>query len=116
MATSSPRTGRTTQTAKSSITKSLNSTAKANKGRKVMANPLKLLKLKATGFQFIQEIPIDAPPAKVWKALLDVSGWFYFSEADWAPTKLEPRIGGLFTSQNKDGSIRRFNGIVAHIE
>ena len=38
-----------------------------------MANPLKLLKLKPTGFQFIQEVPIDAAPAKVWKAIHDPS-------------------------------------------
>ena len=82
-----------------------------------MANPLKLLKLKPAGFQFIQEIPIDAPPAAVWKALLDVGTWFRFDDVPDFPTMmLEPRVGGLLTSSNADGSVQMFSGIVAHLE
>ena len=81
-----------------------------------MANPLKLLKLKTQGFQFIQEIPIDAPPAKVWKALLNVGVWFRFDnpELGHPNMKIEPHIGGRFMSEAKDES--RLFGFVAHIE
>jgi len=82
-----------------------------------MANPLKLLKLKPGGFQFIHEIPIDAPPAAVWRALLDIGTWFRFDEMpDMPQMKLDPRIGGLLTSSNRDNSVQMYNGMVAHIE
>lgn len=69
-----------------------------------MANPLKMLKLRADGFQFIQEVPIDAPPAKVWKSILDVSGWWGFGPAAQRPTvTLEPRAGGQWISRSRDG-------------
>ena len=38
----------------------------------IMANPLKLLKLKPKGFQFIKELPIQASPEKVWSSLINV--------------------------------------------
>ena len=52
-----------------------------------MANPLKMLKLKPEGFQFILELPIEAPPAAVWKAIFNIRGWFHFPNmpADHAP-------------------------------
>jgi uncharacterized protein YndB with AHSA1/START domain len=83
-----------------------------------MANPLKMLKLKPTGFQFIQEVAINAPPARVWKAILNVKKWFYFREQgdDWANIRLEPRIGGRFIGGSKDGSIADLHGIVTRIE
>ena len=82
-----------------------------------MANPLKMLKLKPTGFQFIHEIKIDAPPAKVWKAVLDVGTWFRFDQVpDFPEMKLDPRIGGLLTSSNGDGSVQMYSGMVTHIE
>ena len=82
-----------------------------------MANPLKMLKLKPTGFQFIHEIKIDAPPSAVWKALLDVGTWFRFDNVpDFPAMKLDPRIGGLLTSSNGDGSVQMYSGMVAHIE
>ena len=82
-----------------------------------MANPLKLLKLKPVSFQFIEEIPIAAPPAAVWKALLDVGGWFRFDDVPNFPAmKLDPRVGGLLTSSNGDGTVQMFSGIVGHIE
>ena len=83
-----------------------------------MANPLKLLKLKPTAFQFIHEIPIDAPPARVWNALLNMNGWFHF-EADRAKrpkVTLEPHLGGRFMSESRDGSVSSLFGFVAHLE
>ena len=58
-----------------------------------MANPLKLLKLKVTGFQFIQEIPIDAPPKKVWASILKVGKWFGYSRGS-------DRVGGSRPSKH----------------
>jgi len=82
-----------------------------------MANPLKLLKLKPVSFQFIEEIPIAAPPAAVWKALLDVGAWFRFDDVPNFPAmKLDPRVGGMLTSATADGSVQMFSGIVGHIE
>ena len=82
-----------------------------------MANPLKLLKLKPDGFQFIHEIKIDAPPAKVWKALLDIGTWFRFDQVpDLPQMKLDPRIGGLLTQASRDGSLQMYNGMVTYIE
>ncbi len=82
-----------------------------------MANPLKMLKLKPTGFQFMQDIPIKAPPSAVWKALLDVGTWFRFDEMPDYPTmKMEPRIGGMLSAANKDGSVAMLSGVVAHME
>ena len=83
-----------------------------------MANALKLLKLKPTGFQLLQEVPIDAPPARVWKAILDADSWF---KMDWeraagVELTLEPRVGGRFMSERRDGSESRFFGTVAHLE
>lgn len=82
-----------------------------------MANPLKMLKLKARGFQFIHELPIDAPPAAVWKALLDVNTWFRFKELpDHPPMTLDPRVGGVFKAETKDGAFAMLHGVVAHVE
>ena len=83
-----------------------------------MANPLKLLKLKPTGFQFIQEVKIDAPPAKAWKALLNADGWFRFDyqQAQRPRVTLDARLGGLFMSKTPDGSEQRLFGHVSHIE
>jgi uncharacterized protein YndB with AHSA1/START domain len=79
-----------------------------------MANPLKLLKLKPTGFQFIQEVKIDAPPAAAWKALLDTDRWFQNPNRGRAKITLDARLGGLFTEVSKDQ--QRLFGHVAYIE
>src|SRR4051812_38401262 len=81
-----------------------------------MANPLKMLKLKPGGFQFIQDVPIRASPARVWTSLMNFAAWFHFDMPDWPKMKLEPRIGGLLTAANKDGSVQMYSGVVAHIE
>ncbi len=69
-----------------------------------MANPLKLLKLKAAGFQFIQELKVDAPPSRVWKTVLDMPGWFRFNPTDKRHGRVEPWVGGRFYAENPDGS------------
>ena len=71
-----------------------------------MANPLKMLKLKPTGIQFIQEVPIDAPPKKVWSSMLDVNTWFIYDANDPNPAKhsLNLKAGGQWTGVRKDGS------------
>ena len=82
-----------------------------------MANPLKLLKLKATGFQVIQEVPVDAPPARVWTAVLDFPGWFVFG-GDAAPPRrmtVEPRVGGHWIEHLPDGGAM-LNTTITHIE
>ena len=83
-----------------------------------MANPLKMLKLKPEGFQFILEVPIDAPPAKVWKAIFNVRGWFYFPNmlADHAMMRIEEKIGGMFTSSSDDGTQSQLHGTVTRID
>jgi|SRR5882672_86948 len=81
-----------------------------------MANPLKLLKLKATGFQFIQETPIDAPPKKVWASLLNFDKWFGFEPPAQRPkSTLEVWPGGRWFTEAKDGTAN-LNMIVTRIE
>jgi uncharacterized protein YndB with AHSA1/START domain len=82
-----------------------------------MANPLKLLKLKPTNFQFIQELPINAPPKKVWSSLLSVGKWFGFESnaKEWNKGTLEPRLGGRWYFKAKDGTESLF-ATVTHIE
>jgi uncharacterized protein YndB with AHSA1/START domain len=64
-----------------------------------------MLKLRADGFQFIQETPIDAPPAKVWKSLLDVRGWWGFGPVEKRPkVSFAARAGGQWRSQAPDGT------------
>ena len=83
-----------------------------------MANALKMLKLKPTSIQFIQELPINAPPDKVWKAVINFAGWFHFDtdKSNGPKITLEPHIGGRFMSDKKDGSESRLYGFVSHIE
>ena len=80
-----------------------------------MANPLKELDLKINGFQFIQEIPIAAPPAKVWSALLNVGGWFQFDASNKNKITLEAWIGGRWIAEFPDNVVSLM-GIVTHIE
>lgn len=81
-------------------------------------NPLKLLKLKPTSIQFIQEIPINAPPQKAWNALINFRGWFHFDHgpSQFAKVSLEPHIGGKFVSQSREQDVFMLHGIVAHWE
>jgi uncharacterized protein YndB with AHSA1/START domain len=78
-----------------------------------MANPLKMLKLKPAFIQIMQEVPIDAPPAKVWRTLIS-GAWF--GDPQRPSGKIEPKIGGLFTMQRKDASESRLFGFVSHLE
>ena len=81
-----------------------------------MANRIKLLKLKQRGFQFVQNISIAAPPAKAWAALLDMQGWFQFADGHTAKITFDPRLGGLFATESRDGSVTMLHGVVAHLE
>jgi uncharacterized protein YndB with AHSA1/START domain len=83
-----------------------------------MANPLKFLKLKPQGFQFIQEVPIDAPPARVWDSLLDVGAWWRFDANQPPRITLEPWPGGRFFGQASEqgGAAESLHGIVTYIE
>jgi uncharacterized protein YndB with AHSA1/START domain len=71
-----------------------------------MANPLKLLKLKPRGFQFIKELPIKAPPEKVWPALINVEQWFRFDPDPSKASKhtFEPTAGSRWVSTNWEGN------------
>lgn len=71
-----------------------------------MANPLQMLPLVATGFQFIQEIAISAPPAKVWSALTHPGTWFFFNPdpATHAKHTFDLRPGGQWISESKNGN------------
>jgi uncharacterized protein YndB with AHSA1/START domain len=81
-----------------------------------MANPLKMLKLKPSHFQFIQELKIDAPPKRVWAALVDVGSWFRFEAGAMSRSgKLELWPGGRFYAERPDGS-SSLHAIVTHIE
>ena len=79
------------------------------------ANPLKMLKLKPVSYQFIQEIPIDAPPKKVWKTILNISKWFNFGPDDQQKHTLEAWPGGRWFAEMSDGS-QDLHGIVTRIE
>ncbi|MBC8107233.1 MAG: SRPBCC domain-containing protein [Anaerolineae bacterium] len=81
-----------------------------------MANPLKMLKLKPTSFQFIQELKINAPTKRVWDSLIDVRGWFKFDPtAKNTDRKLELWPGGRFHNESPDGT-QSLYAIVTHIE
>jgi uncharacterized protein YndB with AHSA1/START domain len=78
------------------------------------ANPLKMLKLKPSGYQFIQEVPIDAPPKKVWKTVLNIGKWFYFPGSK-EKHELEAWPGGRWHAEMPDGTLD-LHGIVTRIE
>ena len=81
-----------------------------------MANPLKMLKLKPTHFQFIQEVKVSAPPKRVWAALMKIDNWLRFQ----APVKgrkatFEPWVGGRYYVQQPDGT-SMLHLVVTYIE
>jgi uncharacterized protein YndB with AHSA1/START domain len=71
-----------------------------------MANPLQMLPLVATGFQFLQEIAVNAPPPKVWSAVTNPGKWFFFNPdpATHAKHTFDLRPGGQWTSQSPNGN------------
>ena len=79
-----------------------------------MANPLKMLKLKPTGFQFIHETPIKAPPQKVWNTLIHPETWFFFENEDPGKQSFDPSAGGRWIVENE--GIASFMGTVTHVE
>lgn len=82
-----------------------------------MANPLKMLKLKPTGFQFIEELPIQAPPKKVWASLLKVEKWFRFDPDPKKASKhtFEATAGSRWVSTTWEGNTI-FHGTVTYVE
>ena len=81
-----------------------------------MPDPVKLLTLKPEWFQFIQEVKIDAPPAKAWKSLMDVERWWKFRMFDGkSRLKLEPWAGGRFHEAGPNG-IEALHCFVTYIE
>jgi uncharacterized protein YndB with AHSA1/START domain len=80
-----------------------------------MANPLKLLKLKPSHFQFIQELKIDAPVERVWASVLDVGHWFHFDPTSKDTARLEAWAGGRFYAERADGS-SSLHAIITHLE
>jgi hypothetical protein len=82
-----------------------------------MANPLKLLKLKPTGFQFIEELPIEASPKKVWSSLLKVEKWFRFDPDPKKASKhtFEATAGSRWLSTNWEGNTV-CHGTVTYVE
>jgi uncharacterized protein YndB with AHSA1/START domain len=80
-----------------------------------MANPLKMLKLKPTSFQFIQEIPIDAPPGKVWKSILNLPGWWFFEGHPMkAAGPIKAKAGSMLVLKGK--GVEMLQGVVTHVE
>jgi uncharacterized protein YndB with AHSA1/START domain len=75
-----------------------------------MANPLKLLDLKVTGFQFIEELPINAKPKKVWSAVVNPGKWFGFDPdpKKWPKHTFDPTPGGQWTVEFPDGAAALF--------
>ena len=82
-----------------------------------MANPLKLLELQHTGFQFIEELPIQASPKKVWSSLLKVEKWFRFDPDPKKASKhaFEATAGSRWTSETWEGNTV-FHGTVTYVE
>ena len=81
------------------------------------ANPLKLLKLKPTGFQFIEEFPIQASPKKVWSSLLKVGKWFRFDPDPKKASRhtFDATAGSRWTSETWEGNTI-FHGTVTYVE
>ena len=71
-----------------------------------MANPLQMLPLVTTGFQFIQETAVSAPPAKVWSAVINPGKWFFFNPDPTTHAKhtFELKPGGQWISESKNGN------------
>jgi len=80
-----------------------------------MPEPVKLRKLKAEGFQFIQEIRINASPQKTWKSLLNIGNWFKFDPTEKPRAKLEPWVGGRFYREEPSGEAA-LHGIVTYFQ
>jgi uncharacterized protein YndB with AHSA1/START domain len=81
-----------------------------------MPNPLKLLKLKPGGFQFIQEVPIAAKPAKVWKTIMNVGKWWAFPmTGEKGKMKIEPYAGGRFYETNPNG-VEALHAHISYLE
>jgi uncharacterized protein YndB with AHSA1/START domain len=82
-----------------------------------MANPLKMLKLKPAGFQLLNETPLKAPPAKVWKIITNPTSWFGFTPVGEPNNKQSFKLapGGTWTVTNKDG-VQMLLATVTHIE
>jgi uncharacterized protein YndB with AHSA1/START domain len=75
-----------------------------------------MLKLKAGGFQFIQQAVISAPAKKVWKTVLNPNSWFGFGERDmWSKQTVEAWVGGRWHAEGKTGNTSLF-GLVTLIE
>jgi hypothetical protein len=82
-----------------------------------MANPLKMLELQPTGFQFIEELPIQASPKTVWSSLLRVGDWFRFDPDPKKASKhtFEATAGSRWTATSWEGNTV-FHGTVAYVE
>jgi uncharacterized protein YndB with AHSA1/START domain len=91
--------------------------AKDKSKETIMANPLKLLKLKPTGFQFIKQVPIQASPKKVWSSLLNADKWFRFdANPHRAPKHSFKAIAGSpWLSKSWDGNTN-FRATVSYVE
>jgi uncharacterized protein YndB with AHSA1/START domain len=83
----------------------------------VPAQSLRLLKLKVTVFQFIQELKIDAPPKRVWAALLDMGTWFHFAPGlSKVKAKVEPWVGGRFYAEDTEDGSSSLRMIITYME
>jgi uncharacterized protein YndB with AHSA1/START domain len=82
-----------------------------------MANPLKLLELQPTGFQFIEDLPIQASPETVWSSLLKVEKWFRFDPDPKKASKhtFEAAAGSRWVSTTWEGNTV-FHGTVTYVE
>jgi uncharacterized protein YndB with AHSA1/START domain len=78
-----------------------------------MANPIKELDLKPSGFQLIREVPINAPPKKVWESVLNLNGWFGMQPGH--RHTLEPIIGGQWHTELPGGA-QVLQAVVTYIE
>lgn len=82
-----------------------------------MANPLKELELKVTGFQSIQEISIAASPEKVWATLANPNNWFGFDpdKSKWPKSAMDFKVGGQWIMEGPDGS-KYLMATITHLE
>lgn len=80
-----------------------------------MANRLQKLPLKMDGFQFLEELHVDAAPAKVWKSLMQPGKWFRFGPVvPGRKMMFEPKVGGLWWVESPE--VHMLHAVVTYIE
>ncbi len=82
-----------------------------------MANPLQMLNLSIKGFQHIEEVPVEASPERVWKAITSPEEWFGFDpdKNKWPKSSLKAKPGEQFAAKGANGTMM-LHGTVTYVE